>query len=49
MAQRLKRTAGWLRDCIEDVAALLTWDGASWKKPPRDPRNGLWFGLRRQL
>jgi len=38
---RFKRSAAWLRDRLEDLAALLTWDGASWKKPPRDPRNGL--------
>jgi hypothetical protein len=30
-----------LRDRVEDLFALVFWDGASWKEPPKDRRNGL--------
>jgi hypothetical protein len=30
-----------LRDRVEDLFALVFWDGASWKAPRKDRRNGL--------
>jgi hypothetical protein len=30
-----------LTDRLEDVLALIFWDGASWKEPRKDRRNGL--------
>jgi hypothetical protein len=43
MARKLKHTASWLRDRLEDLAALIigVGGGVSQKPPPKDPRNGL--------
>jgi hypothetical protein len=41
MARRLKRTASWIQDRLEDLAALVVGDGVSKKPPPKDPRNGI--------
>jgi hypothetical protein len=41
MAQRLRHTASWLRDRLEDVAAVILGDTWRTKPPPKDPRNGL--------
>lgn len=30
-----------LSDRVEDLLALIFWDGASWKEPRKDRRNGL--------
>jgi hypothetical protein len=30
-----------LSDRVEDLLALIFWDGAGWKEPRKDRRNGL--------
>jgi len=41
MARRLRHTASWLRDRLEDVAAFLLGGTFRTKPPKKDPRNGL--------
>jgi hypothetical protein len=41
MVKRLKRTASWIQDRLEDLAALVVGGGVDTKPPPKDPRNGI--------
>jgi hypothetical protein len=41
MARRLRHGAEWLFARVEDLLALLNWDGGTWKPAKKDPRNGL--------
>jgi hypothetical protein len=45
MGRRLRHTASWLRDRLEDLAAFfaafIVGGGVSTKPPPNDPRNGF--------
>lgn len=37
----VRRWIAKLSDRVEDLLALIFWDGASWKEPRKDRRNGL--------
>jgi hypothetical protein len=40
VARKLRHAASWVRDRLEDIAAVILEDTPQ-KPPPKDPRNGL--------
>lgn len=38
---QVRRLIGKLSDRVEDLLALIFWNGPGWKEPRKDRRNGL--------